>query len=207
MIAKLKIIRIAYVTMVIGVLILSACGGRTKPAKFYTLQPVEQSSTGKSLPLYVTLAVGPVAIPAALDRAEIVTRDADNVLSFSDYNRWAGPLDTDIATVMAQNIATLLESDRITPFTLENLFFQPTHRVVIIINRYESQLAREFLIDATWSIKDLKSSKLLLIRNSTIRETLASADYEELVAAQSKALAALSKIIAEAVLESVLENK
>jgi uncharacterized lipoprotein YmbA len=207
MIAKLKIIRIAYVTMVIGVLILSACGGRTKPAKFYTLQPVEQSSTGKSLPPYVTLAVGPVAIPAALDRAEIVTRDADNVLSFSDYNRWAGPLDTDIATVMAQNIATLLESDRITPFTLENLFFQPTHRVVIIINRYESQLAREFLIDATWSIKDLKSSKLLLIRNSTIRETLASADYEELVAAQSKALAALSKIIAEAVLESVLENK
>ena len=207
MIAKLKIIRIAYVTMVIGVLMLSACGGRSKPAKFYTLQPVEQSSTGKSLPPYVTLAVGPVAIPAALDRAEIVTRDADNVLSFSDYNRWAGPLDTDIATVMAQNIATLLESDRITPFTLENLFFQPTHRVVIIINRYESQLAREFLIDATWSIKDLQSRKLLQIRNSTIRETLASADYEELVAAQSKALAALSKIIAEAVLESVLENK
>jgi uncharacterized lipoprotein YmbA len=198
MIAKLKIIRIAYVAMVIGVLMLSACGGRSKPAKFYTLQPVEQSSTGKSLPPNVTLAVGPVAIPAALDRAEIVTRDADNVLSFSDYNRWAGPLDTDIATVMAQNIATLLKSDRITPFTLENLFFQPTHRVVIIINRYESQLAREFLIDATWSIKDLQNRKLLLIRNSTIRETLASAQYEALVAAQSKALAAMSQEIAAA---------
>jgi uncharacterized lipoprotein YmbA len=63
------------------------------------------------------------------------------------------------------------------------------------------------LIDATWSIKDLKSKKLLLIRNSTIRESLASAEYEELVAAQSKALSALSKIIAEAVLESVPENK
>jgi uncharacterized lipoprotein YmbA len=99
---------------------------------------------------------------------------------------------------MAQNIATLLKSDRITPFTLENLFFQPTHRVVIIINRYESQLAREFLIDATWSIKDLQNRKLLLIRNSTIRETLASAQYEALVAAQSKALAAMSQEIAAA---------
>ena len=104
---------------------------------------------------------------------------------------------------MAQNIATLLESDRVTPFTRENLFFQPTHRVVININRYDSQLAKEFLIDVTWSIKDLKSKKLLLIRNSTIRESLASAEYEELVAAQSKALAALSQEIAAALIEVV----
>ena len=134
---------------------------------------------------------------------QIVTRDAGNVLSFSEYHRWAGPLEADIASVMAQNIATLLESDRVTPFTLENLFFQPTHRVVININRYDSQLAKEFLIDATWSIKDLKSRKLLLLRNSTLREPLASADYEELVAAQSKALAAMSQEIAAALAEVV----
>ena len=202
MINESRIMQIACVTMVVGVLMLSACG-RTPPAKFYTLQPVEQSSTGKSLPPNVALAVGPVAIPAALDRAEIVTRDAGNVLSFSEYHRWAGPLEADIASVMAQNIATLLESDRVTPFTRENLFFQPTHRVVININRYDSQLAKEFLIDATWSIKDLKSRKLLLIRNSTLREPLASAEYEELVAAQSKALAAMSQEIAAALAEVV----
>ena len=206
MIDKSRIMQIACVTIIVGVMMLTACGGRTPPAKFYTLQPVEQSSTGKSLPLDVALAVGPVAIPAELERAEIVTRDAGNAISFSEYHRWAGPLEASIASVMAQNIATLLKTERITPFTRENIF-QPTHRVVININRYDSQLAKAFLIDATWSIKDLKSKKLLLIRNSTIRESLASAEYEELVAAQSKALSALSKIIAEAVLESVPENK
>jgi len=203
MIDKSKIMRIAWVTMVIGVMTLTACGGRTPPAKFYTLQPVEQSSTGKTLPLDVTLAVGPVAIPAALDRAEIVTRDAGNEVSFSEYHRWAGPLEEDIASVMAQNIATQLETERVTPFTRENIFFQPTHRVVININRYDSQLSHEFLIDATWSIKDLKSKKLLLVRNSTIREALASAEYEELVAAQSKVLAAMSQEIAAALIEVV----
>ena len=203
MIDKSRIMQIACVTMVVGVMMLTACGGRTPPAKFYTLQPVEQSSTGKSLPLDVALAVGPVAIPAALDRAEIVTRDAGNAISFSQYHRWAGPLEEDIASVMAQNIATQLETERVTPFTRENIFFQPTHRVVININRYDSQLAQEFLIDATWSIKDLKSRKLLLVRNSTIREALASAEYEELVAAQSKVLAALSQEIAAALIEVV----
>jgi uncharacterized lipoprotein YmbA len=203
MIDKSRIMQIACVTMVVGVMTLTACGGRTPPAKFYTLQPVEQSSTGKTLPLDVTLAVGPVAIPAALDRAEIVTRDAGNEVNFSEYHRWAGPLEEDIASVMAQNIATQLETERVTPFTRENIFFQPTHRVVININRYDSQLAQEFLIDATWSIKDLKSRKLLLVRNSTIREPLASAEYEELVAAQSKVLAALSQEIAAALIEVV----
>jgi len=201
---KSRIKQIAFVTMVVGVMMLTACGGRSAPAKFYSLQPVGQSSTGKSLPLDVTLAVGPVAIPAALDRTEIVTRDADNVLSFSGYHRWAGPLEENIASVIAQNVATLLETERITPFTRENIF-KPTHRVVININRYDSQPAKEFLIDATWSIKNLygKKHNLLLIQNSTIREPLASAGYEELVAAQSKALAALSQEIAAGIIEVV----
>ena len=194
--------QIACVTMVVGVMMLTACGGRTPPAKFYTLQPVEQSSMGKSLPLNVALAIGPVAIPAALDRAEIVTRDAGNEVSFSEYQRWAGPLEQSIAAVIAQNVGTLLETERVTPFTDDNIF-QPTHRVVININRYDSQLAKEFLLSATWSIKNLNGNKLLLIRNSIIREPLASAGYEELVAAHSKALAALSQEIAAALIEVV----
>jgi uncharacterized lipoprotein YmbA len=188
--------------MVVGGMMLTACGGRTPPAKFYTLQPVEQSSTGKSLPLNVALVVGPVAIPAALDRMEIVTRHAENEVSFSEYHRWAGPLEQNIAAVIAQNVGTLLDTERVTPFTHENIF-QPTHRVVININRYDSQLAKEFLLSATWSIKDLNGKQLLLIRNSITREPLASAGYEELVAAQSKALAALSQEIAAALIEVV----
>ena len=183
-----------------GVLILTACGGRTPPAKFYTLQPVEQAAMGKSLPGDVALAIGPVAIPAGVDRPEIVTREADNQISFSDYQRWAGPLRASIASVIAQNVASLLGTERVTPFTRENIFL-PTHRVVININRYDSRLGKEFLMDATWSIKDLKGNKLLLIKNTSVRETLTSAKYEELIAAQSKALATLSTIMAEAVLE------
>jgi len=201
MMEKSRIIRIAYLTIVVGAMMLTACG-RTPPAKFYALQPVELSSPGRSLPRNVALAVGPVAIPADIDRAEIVTRDTGNEVSFSEYHRWAGPLTKSIASVMAQNIGTLLDTDRVTPFTRENIF-QPTHRVVVNINRYDSQLSKEFLLNATWSIKELKGSKLLLVQNSIIRESLASSTYEGLVAAQSKALAALSQKIAAALVEVI----
>jgi len=137
-----------------------------------------------------------------MDRAEIVTHDADNAVSFSEFHRWAGPLQESIASVLAQNIGSLLETERITPFTKENIF-QASHRVVININRYESRLSKEFLLNATWSIKDLEGRKPLLIRNSIIREPLTSANYEELVAAQSKALAELSQQIATGIVEVV----
>jgi uncharacterized lipoprotein YmbA len=150
----------------------------------------------------VALAIGPVAIPAAMDRAEIVTRDAGNEVSFSEYHRWAGPVQQSIASVISQNIGTLLGTERVTPFTRENIF-SPTHRVVINVNRYDSQLSKEFLLDATWSIKALGADKPLLIRNSIIRESLASSTYEELVAAQNKALAALSQNIASALVEVI----
>ena len=206
MMDKAKIMRMASVTICAGMLILVACGGRTPPSTFYSLQPVEQSASGKSLSPDVALAIGPVEIPADVDRAEIVTRETDNQISFSEYQRWAGPLRSNIASVIAQNITNLLNTERVTPFTQENIF-NPSHRVVINFNRYDSRLGKEFLIDATWSIKDLKGKKLLVVRNSIIREPLASSTYDELIAAQSKALAALSNIMAEAMLEFVSENK
>ena len=198
---KSRVIRIAYLTIVVGVMILTACG-RTPPAKFYTLQPLEQAPINNSISPDVALAVGPVAIPESMDRAEIVTHDADNAVSFSEFHRWAGSLQKSIASVLAQNIGSLLKTERITPFTKENIF-QPSHRVVININRYESRLSKEFLLNATWSIKDLEGRKPLLIHNSIIREPLTSATYEELVAAQSKALAELSQQIATGIVEVV----
>jgi uncharacterized lipoprotein YmbA len=199
MMEKSRIIRIAYVTIFVGVMMLSACG-RTPPAKFYTLQPVQQSSLGKLLPADVAIAVGPVAIPAAHDRQEIVTRDAGNEVSFSEYHRWAGPLQQSIASVIAQNIGTLLGTERVTPFTRENIF-RPTHRVVININRYDSQLPREFLLDTTWSIKDIQGNQTLLVQGSIVRKPLASSTYEDLVAAQNQALGTLSEEIAKAFIE------
>ena len=56
-------------------------------------------------------------------------------------------------------------------------------------------------------VKDLKGNKLLLVQKSIIRESLASSTYEDLVAAQSKALAAMSAEMAKAILELVQKGQ
>jgi len=179
---------------VIGAMLLSACGS-TPPVEYYTLTPTPEPAVGNALPPDFAITIGPVTIPSMLDSALIVTRDKGNNISFSEYHRWAGSLKKEIARVVAANIGEILGTDRVTPFTQENII-QPTHRVVINIVRLDGRPQNELQLDATWSIKALKGKEPLIIHKSNIRQPLASAEYDELVEAHSKALALLSKDIA-----------
>lgn len=175
-------------------MLLSACGS-TPPVEYYTLNPMNEPPIGKALPPDFAITIGPVVIPSMLDRSLIVSRDAENNISFSEYHRWAGSLQKEIARVVAANIGEILGTDWVIPFTQENIF-QPTHRVVINVERFDGRPSDELQLDATWSINALKGKEPLAIHKSSIRQPLTSATYDELVAAHSKALALLSKDIA-----------
>ena len=101
-----------------------------------------------------------------------------------------------IAAVLADNISGLLKSERVAPFTREDLF-EPTHRVIVDITRFDGQLDKEIILDVVWSIKKITDNKPLVMRRSFVRETVSSPTYDDFVAAQSKALATLSKEIVD----------
>lgn len=173
------------------------CAGRSSPVDFYTLTPMDQPQQGKTSQGGMAIAIGPVTIPAALDRSQIVTRDGTNKIHLAENHRWAGPLQQDIAAVLADNISGLLKSERVAPFTREDLF-EPTHRIIVDITRFDGQLDKEIILDVVWSIKKTTDSKPLVMRRSFVRETVTSPIYDDFVAAQSKALATLSAEMAEA---------
>ncbi len=189
-------IRLAFAIALMG-LWLTACLGKSPQVQFYSLQPVQPLPRVADLHRDIAITVGPVAIPSGLDRPQIVTRDAENNLHISEYHRWAGRLPAEIASVIAKNLGNLLGTDRVTPFTTEDIF-QPTHRIVVNIDRFDGRMPKDFLLEAAWSIKKLTQKQPLVVRKSNIREPLASPDYDGLVAAQNKALAALSTQMAEA---------
>src|SRR5215468_10622748 len=85
--------------------LLSGCGG-SAPSRFYTLDPtaVPEGAPAASY----AVAVGPVSIPAAVDRPQFVVQSAPNRVSLDEFNRWAGPLDENIARVVAGNLSVLL---------------------------------------------------------------------------------------------------
>jgi uncharacterized lipoprotein YmbA len=150
------------------------------------------------LPPDLGIAVGPVSIPAAFDRPQIVTREEAGNIIISEYHRWAGSLEENIAAVLAENLASRLNSEKVTSFTREAIF-NPTHRIIVDFNRLDGRFQGEFVLDAAWSFKSKKRKDPLLVEKSIIREPISTPDYKGIVAAQNKALAALSDEIADAI--------
>jgi len=67
-------------------------------ARLYTLSA---SSPAAEATLDISVSVGPVSIPAAVDRPQIVVATAANQLRLDDFNRWASPLQENLSSVIA----------------------------------------------------------------------------------------------------------
>jgi len=187
----------ALIILLAGTLGFSGCTGKSPKADFYAIGAIPASGPIFDLAPGITLAIGPVTIPAELDRKQIVTRDAGNRVIVAELSRWAGPLQDNIAAVLTANLAARLGTEKIAPHNRESLF-PFTHHVILSINRFDGHPDSEVVLDVTWSIRKSGESAPLIVRHSEIREPVASPDYADLVAAQSKTLAELSTRIAAA---------
>ena len=63
-----------------------AAGCASPPSRFYTLSGATANATSTEGP---SIAVGPVSIPAVVDRPEIVVTIGDNEVWLDEFNRWA----------------------------------------------------------------------------------------------------------------------
>ena len=181
------------------VVLVVGCGGKSTPVEFYTLNsPGNMSQNPKTVDAAQTIAIGigPVEIPEILDRPQIVTRTGPNKLKVDEFHRWAGPLQAEIAKVLAQNISLLLDTEQVIVYPWE-AGFKPRYRVTVDIRSFEGQLGENVVLEAVWRVSDQEDQKVQIIKTSVIKEALSAPHYEALVAAKSKTITQLSREIAQ----------
>src|SRR5208337_4986079 len=190
----------ALFTVALFVVILTGCAG-SPSSKFYQLNTL-QSSTAvipDVLPCHsLVIAIGPVRLPDYLDRHQIVTRSGKNELKLSEFDRWAGSLESDVSRVLVEDISSLLPADLFsvvcwTPYPEGQVL--ASYRVEVLVDRFEGTLGDSVLLKAQWGVFAANRS-LLLKRESLIREQINGSSYDALVAVMSSALERLSRDIA-----------
>jgi uncharacterized lipoprotein YmbA len=176
-------------------LVLIFAGCSSSPSHFYTLNATAApgSSTSK-----ISIAVGPISVPAAVDQPQIVVSTGANTVTFDDFNRWASPLQDNIARVVAENLVAILGTPRVTLFPL-TLDANPDYRVQIGVRNFDSTPGKSASMDAVWTVRRTKDGKFETGRTSA-RETLQDSGYDALAAAHSRGLARLSQDIADTIL-------
>jgi len=186
--------RLAAVVMLCGLGTLAAGCGSSPPSRFYTLSGTATPPAASSS---LSVAVGQVTIPAAVDRPQMVVSTSANQVELDEFNRWASPLGNNISRVVAVNLVALLGTPNVTLFP-QMLAADADFRVAIEVQRFDSTPGEAAVLDAVWTVRRAKDAKADTGR-TTVRETVQEKSIEALVAAHSRAMARLSQDIAAAV--------
>jgi uncharacterized protein len=184
------------VTLGLATALLVACGTPPKE-RYYTLSSAPQDAGAATKALSATsIVVGPVSLPDRVDRAQLVVNMGPNRVAILEQERWAGPLKSEIARVIAENLSRELGAARVSTYP-STTSGDVAYQVVIEVQAFESSLGDAVTLDALWTIRT--SAAGVKTGRSTVREPAQGTDYDALVGAHSRALAHMSGEIARAV--------
>jgi hypothetical protein len=184
--------------LALAALALGACA-TSPPSRFYLMTPLpEAESPTLATRDGLALGVGPVKLPAYLDRPEVVSRTSPNALQLADFDRWAEPLEDSFKRVLTMNLGVLAGTDRVSVFPWPRSA-PLDYQVTVEVDRFDAGVNDEVVLIARWQVLAGEEGRPVRSGRTVLREPLASRDYDVLAAAMSATVAALAREMAAAI--------
>jgi uncharacterized lipoprotein YmbA len=185
---------------------VAGCAGGSTPAVYYTLQPTT------SMPAMVNaktveIGVGPVILPAYLDRSALVTRISPNQLHIHQGHQWAGSLQDEILRVVTANLKSACPGMTVLPHPWSGSN-PPKVRFRLSILSFEGHPEGDVDLKVAWHVEDKRTDQDPLRRETHVQRSITGDDLEAYTAAMGDALAGLTREMAKdiAVLVGELSN-
>lgn len=189
-----------FIVLFISVAMLGmvGCSGTSKTPTFYLLKAMPESSPPSQPQGGVSIEVGPITLPAYLDRTQIATTGDLHVLYMDEFHRWAEPLKDSIGRILAENLAISLET--------ANIYLYPMRRPVSIDYQVEISVS-QFLADtdgtvslvAYWAVLESDGKNAVPRKRTAISKKAASGNLQAVVDTQNMVLQDLSGEIAKTI--------
>ncbi len=196
--------RTAVLIGILGLFCVSGCAG-SKKTNFFVLFPLSApSATSGSWNSNTSVGVGPVTIPEYLNRPQIVTRPGKNEVSLAEFNRWAESLEVSIPRVIAENLSTLLDTDRVYTFPWRGS--PPEYQIRIEILQFDGNTSGNIELLARLTLLKDGTATRINRHKFYIKKPIAGQGYEGMVSAMSLVLSDMSRYIAGEMMSDPSDN-
>jgi hypothetical protein len=182
------------IALPLAAVMLAGCGA-SEHSRFYVLteNPAAASRATATSPA-TTIGLGAIQLPAALDRPQMARRLNSDEISYSETDRWAGPLDEMVRRVLIADLDGRLAPGMILIET--NPASQASRTIAVDILRFDADAAGLVTLKARWELLGRAGSLVGAPRNAVIVKTGSGRDSEAVAITMSSALADLSGDIA-----------
>ena len=182
-------------------MLLAGCSSSPR-VQYYSLHnAVPPKSAGNSYP-DVTLSIGPVSLPDIFNKSKIATGGAGGVYDISEYHRWAGSVDQDIAMALAEYLSVELGTERVGLYPTEK-YLNPDYQLIIDILALEGSLGKEAILTVRWTVLEPENITASVIRRSHLTTQPVGVGYDSWVQAQQDNLHRLGVEISAVIKEQI----
>jgi uncharacterized lipoprotein YmbA len=167
---------------IIGVSLLAAActvlPAQKDTSQFFILSPARQAegTVQTDSTRNLSLGLGPIMFPGYLKRRDIVTRIDDGRLELSPNMRWAESLDANFQSVLSQDLAVQLNTQRIVLFPWYGRP-QMDYQVEVQVHRFDTDGTNRSELNARWIVKDGKTGEELHATESNISSQVSTDDH------------------------------
>jgi uncharacterized protein len=187
------------------VLLVTACVNAPS-VQFYVLEPLSQTAPITVLDTRQhTIGIGPISVPALLERKQIITRHAGNAVEIAEFQQWASPLQDNLLQALTRNISSLQPNNivRTYPWSVHGTV---DLQIVVDIIRFDTTPGESANMEANWTIKNENTHEILKTGHSVINHSLSDSSYPGTVRALSKLLGEFSRELSLALLKMEMSN-
>lgn len=169
--------------------VLAGCAGTAD--SYYLLTAAGPAPSGGGM----GIGVGPVSVAEYADRTNLIFQSGPQKLEVAEHHHWAGEVRKSVATAMAANLGRELGTGNVRTYPWER-DDELRYQVSLDIRQFHGTSQGEALLEASWRVYQLPGSRLISARSGTYVEPQLRDGFEELAAAQSRALERLARDIA-----------
>lgn len=195
---------IALTAVVIGALFFfqSGCLGpsKTPPTRFFVLSSLsgmEPAPAALADLGHLSIGVGPVRIPGKIDRPQVVVQSARNEIRLAGLTEWGDPLGPGFTRVLAENLALLLNTEKVSIFPWLKAT-RTDYQVTVDVVEFVGAPGEDARLRAWWTVFGDDGRVELLKKYARLEEPVAGEDISEMVKVQSRLVEMFSRRIAEA---------
>jgi uncharacterized lipoprotein YmbA len=191
---------ILWVLLAVLPLVVAGCG-TSKPSQLYLLRPLRASEVGVPTTadkVALSVLIGPVTLPAYLDRTQVVTLAGDHELVSDEFIRWAEPLQENFSRVLVENLSLLLNTPEVYAFDRRGstpVDFQ----IIIDVTRFDTVAQGDAYLTAFWRVVGKGSKAPIIKRKSVFHTAASSAGITQILDAQNQTLTEFSRELAAAI--------
>ena len=192
--------KVFWVILAMLPMVVTGCG-TSKPSQFYLLHSLRESedgvstAAGKAGP---SVLIGPVTLPAYLNRAQVVTQSGDHEVVVDETTRWAEPLQANVSRVLVEDLSLLLNTPEV--YAFDRRASTPVDfQIIIDVTRFDTDADGGAYLTAFWRVVGKGSKAPIIKRKSVFHAAASSAGTTKTLDAQNQALSEFSRELAKAI--------